>query len=454
MTRIVEKVFQIFNNWLESKNIRWFNQGSIGRRFASGSFWSFIGVSVSHVFGLLTTVIIARILGQKGYGEFGIIISTLGMFSAVGSIGLGLTATRYIAKFRKTDPKAAGEIAGFTLILAGVSYGICSMALYVFSPEIATKTLNAPYLTNALRLISIALFISGIDGVQVGILVGFESFKDIARISVWRGLVNLPLATFATWHWGLIGAVCTMVIVSFFTLFVNNNAIRRVTIKERVPVRYSINKWQASLIWKFSFPTFFYGILSVPLTWIVNAILVNQPHGYLEMGLLTAAMQWRNVVNFVPTILSKMGVAIQSNLIGNQDHKNFHKFFTYNAVIQILGTLLMALLIIIFAPWIMAAFGKSFASGYTTLFYLCISWIFMSVSSILWDLMVSLGHTWQGFMFNFISGIILIFAAWQMINLGAKGVAIAYICYYAVSAVLLILYFICKAKSKGQKLSS
>jgi len=109
MTRIVEKVFQIFNNWLESKNIRWFNQGSIGRRFASGSFWSFIGVSVSHVFGLLTTVIIARILGQKGYGEFGIIISTLGMFSAVGSIGLGLTATRYIAKFRKTDPKAAGE---------------------------------------------------------------------------------------------------------------------------------------------------------------------------------------------------------------------------------------------------------------------------------------------------------------------------------------------------------
>jgi len=443
---------QVCKDWLESRNIGWLSKGSIGRRFASGSFWSFAGTFASRVLGLITAIVVARLLGQRGYGEFGIVISTLGMFSTFGSIGLGITATRYVSRLRHTDPKVAGETAGFTILLAVISYASCSIALYVFSPVLAAKALNAPHLTHALRLISVVLFLDGINGVQIGILSGFESFKVIARVNLWRGIIKLPLTVAATWSFGLLGATGTMSVVALFGISVNYYAIRRVTAEANVPIRYAYNRAQVKLLWEFSLPAFLYGVLSVPVIWIVNAILVNQPNGYLEMGLLNAANQWRNVANFIPTTLSTMGIAIQSNLIGNGETKDFRQAVFYNLLVQVLGTTLIVVLIIVFAPWIMMAYGKSFISGYPVLVLMSIAWLFMSVSSVLWDLMVSYGVVWKGLAFNFISGIVLLLASWQMVNLGAKGIAIAYICYYAVAALLQIVYFMCKRDLEKRQL--
>ncbi|MDQ3920568.1 MAG: oligosaccharide flippase family protein, partial [Acidobacteriota bacterium] len=55
-------------------------------------------------------VIAARCLGRKGYGELGIIQSTVGMFQVFAGFGLGLTATKYVAEFKRQNPERAGHI--------------------------------------------------------------------------------------------------------------------------------------------------------------------------------------------------------------------------------------------------------------------------------------------------------------------------------------------------------
>jgi O-antigen/teichoic acid export membrane protein len=76
----------------------------IGYRLASGVFWSTAGAVISRGLMLAAWVLVARMLGKTGYGELGMIQSTVGMFGVFAGFGLGLTATKHVAEFRRSNP--------------------------------------------------------------------------------------------------------------------------------------------------------------------------------------------------------------------------------------------------------------------------------------------------------------------------------------------------------------
>ena len=75
----------------------------IGRRMASGAFWSLTGTALGKFCILLAGIFCARILGQEEFGELGMVRSTIGMFIVMGSAGIGVTATRFISQYRESD---------------------------------------------------------------------------------------------------------------------------------------------------------------------------------------------------------------------------------------------------------------------------------------------------------------------------------------------------------------
>src|SRR4051794_20355891 len=90
----------------------------VGRRMLNGSFWSLVGSFTSQGLVLVSSIIIARVLGKKEFGEFGIIRSTVNVFTNVAGFGLGITATKYVAEAYKTHKKKTGEIIGITNVFA------------------------------------------------------------------------------------------------------------------------------------------------------------------------------------------------------------------------------------------------------------------------------------------------------------------------------------------------
>jgi O-antigen/teichoic acid export membrane protein len=68
----------------------------------------------------MASIIAARVLGRTVFGEFGMIQSTLNMFMTFANLGVGLTATKYVAEFRKTDPQRAGRIIAMSTAMAAV----------------------------------------------------------------------------------------------------------------------------------------------------------------------------------------------------------------------------------------------------------------------------------------------------------------------------------------------
>jgi len=306
-------VISSIQSWVSDFHASLFPVGSMRAHFAKGTFWLLLGTLMSQAMQMAGTVFIARWIGKSEYGELGIVRSTVGMFGVFVGLGLGLTATKYVSEFRREDPRRAGRIATLTLIIALASGSAITLLLVLLSPWLATHTLASPSVATPLAIGAGLLFFGELNGVQTGILTGLEAFGAVARVSLWAGLCSLPIIVATTWLWGLKGAVVGLVLSIAVNCVLNNIALRREMDRAGVPVLSSGSWKEKSVLWEFSAPAFLASAVVTPTTWVCNAMLVNKPNGYAEMGLFSAADQWRNVVLFLPGIISRVLLPILSS---------------------------------------------------------------------------------------------------------------------------------------------
>jgi O-antigen/teichoic acid export membrane protein len=133
---------------------------SIRGRLARGSIWSFTASMFSRVFGMVAVVIVVRLLGRETYGEFSMIQRTVSMFGLFGSLGLGVTATKFVSESYRTDPKKAGRVFGLVLFCVGITSTLVCAILLVLAPWLAETVLNRPSLGPMLRIGCLVLLLS------------------------------------------------------------------------------------------------------------------------------------------------------------------------------------------------------------------------------------------------------------------------------------------------------
>ena len=144
-------------------------------------FWSLAGAAIARGSALLASIMVARVLGKTGFGELGIIQSTIGMFGTFAGFGLGMTAAKFIAEFRTTDPLKAGRIRGLSSGFAWITSCSTAVVLFFMAPWLAAHTLAKPSLTGLLQIGSLFLLLTEVNGAQTGALSGFEAFKRVAK---------------------------------------------------------------------------------------------------------------------------------------------------------------------------------------------------------------------------------------------------------------------------------
>src|ERR1700680_1978946 len=101
-------------------------------RFQEAAVWGVLGAVISRALNMAAWVICARLLGRSDFGQLTMVQSTAGVFGVFAGMGLGMTATRYIAEFRTSDPARAGRILGLAqlvAIIAGLSISAVLAAL-------------------------------------------------------------------------------------------------------------------------------------------------------------------------------------------------------------------------------------------------------------------------------------------------------------------------------------
>jgi len=424
----------------------------VGSRLAHGVFWSMAGSVISRGLMLCATVLIARMLGKTVYGELGMIQSTVGMFGVFAGFGLGLTATKHVAEFRQSDPERTGRIILISGLFAMGTGGLMALGLLIFSPWLAESTINAPHLTGVLRIGALILFINALNGAQTGALAGFEAFKTIAYVNLFVGLISFPILIGGAYFGGLTGAVWALAINLCFNWLLNHVALRKEASRYRIPFTFKNCRQELPLLWKFALPATLSGIMVGPANWVCRALLTNQPNGYDEIGILTAALVFQGLLLFVAEMLSAPLLSMISNAGGNISEK----LGTVNMLSTWFLGVMVAIPLLCFPELAQLVFGSSYA---TRSFKLTFSLIIFCSAIMMFKqglarVLTANSLLWWGFFSNSLWAVILIFASVLLVPWGAPGLAASLtISYILNTLVLLPLYHSRNLVPKGTLLS-
>jgi O-antigen/teichoic acid export membrane protein len=395
-------------------------------RLLRGAMWSIGGAVVARGMALAGSVFAARVLRLESFGELGIIQGTAGMFGALAGLGLGFTATKHIAEFRRSDPARVGRIIGISYLVACLTGLVASVILWATAPFLAAKILAAPHLSSLLRL-SLGLVVLGtLTGLQTGILAGFEAFEAIAKVAVASALLSVPMLVAGVWWSGLEGAILALSAGLLTAGVLNYHAIRATAKASDVEISFSDAGRELRKVSRFSFFVLVGSLMGIPINWICNSMLVHQPSGYEQMGIFNAANQWRMIILFIPGSVGSVLLPMMAHCHGEGDHSRYRKLLRYNVLLNAAVALLIAIPLILFAGRVLQFYGPEFQSGRLAFILLTLAAVILAVNNGLSRAIASTGAVRADTLFHLIWGVTFLGASWHLIpRFGASGLAIA-----------------------------
>lgn len=391
------------------KSILNIGSNSIIKRIVSGTSWVFIGTVISKSVVFLATICIARILSKEAYGELSIIRSTIQLFVSLSGFGIGATATKFIAEYRKNDPKKTINIYLVANIFVWVIAVISCLVLTLFSSYIAIERLNQEELILQFRIASIILFFTLLNGAQIGTLSGFEDFKRIAKCNVIMGLFEIVFLCIGAYLWGLTGAVVGFGLTYCVGWVYNSIGIRRHLQAFHLSLITELKKIEFGdfrILFSFSLPLAAVSWIHMFTYWWMKTSVAGTS-GFENMANYDVAEQWKNLILMIPNMIASVILPILSNINANlKDRRNVVRLNLYINV-GITGTL--SVLIFILGKWILLLFGSVYTNVWP-LYILAISTVLDSISSICGTLLISSNKVFLGLISNMIWAVSLAIA--------------------------------------------
>lgn len=408
----------------------------------TGAFWTVLGGGISRVSFLFSSILIARLLGKETYGEYGFLKSTILMFVVFGGDAIGLTAAKFVSQYiAKGLLKEATRIIRFSLYISLIIGLVLGFLIVFFAEFLSYYVSNDFNLVKELRISGLIVIISSLNGSFQGVLTGRKFFKELAVINIWSAFFSLSSQVIGAYFFGLVGAIAGYGIGLFFTLVLFVNSSRKVDgyncfifkLKEFVPLK--------DVFFKFSLPAAINGILIVPVIWIGNTFLIKAS-GPGEMGIFSAALNWRNLVLMIPALVSQVSLPYLSGFHSVKNSKEYYKILKFNILLNFLVSALLVLLISLFSGYIMQFYGAGFISGKNVLIVLLFSSILSSVNSVVGQALNSQGKIWIGVFFNLTWAFFFLVFTRFFLSLGYSSMALAlsYLFSYLIHTLIQGVY--------------
>ena len=408
------------------------------RRVAGGAFWSVVGTGVARLLALGAAVLVARQLGAAAFGEYNLVQTTAGMFQALAGFGLGTTATKFLSGRCRADPDAAGRIVALSELVAGLVGAAATAALVLTSSFIAARVLGAPQLSRSLRVGAFLLLLGSVNGAQFGILAGLERFRLLAVVSGISAAVSIPLLVVGARQGGVRGGVIGLDVSAAVTVLVYGLAVAAVTRQEGILVRYATAFREWRILFSFSMPATFSNLLLTPVAWITSAIVANQPHGLSELGLFSAANQWRNAIVLLASSAGAVLFPVFSHLHHTGRKRALARTFWTSLAAVAASSLAAALALSLLAPWIMRAYGSEFGHASRLLVLMVAAGALSALLNVAGQVIAGVGRMWLGFGLTAVWAATLVGTALALRSRGALGLSLAYLAAYLVHLLLAL----------------
>ena len=413
------------------------------QRIVAGVSWSLLGNIVWRLLSALSMIGVARLLGGESFGELGMVRSTVEMFAVFASFRLGSTATKYVAEFRSHSPRRAGVILQLTLLIAFFTCLATSLVCFFSSHSLSVTVLNRAGMSSSMAIGSVFLFVYIYGMVMEFALAGFEAFRAIAFVNILRGVlacvVILPLA----WQWGVDGVLVGLTFNAFVVLVIFFVCIRAEQKRCNVPALVSFQEMRAesSILFHFALPGVLSGIILAASLWFGRVLLVNLEDGYQQLGVFSAANQWRTIILFLPAIIGRVLLPVLSETYGNQSADDFSRLAGKNIFTIWAMALPLTIIMIGCSDLLALFFGNEFTGLERVLPLLLASVFFYAVSATVSQVLDGAGRRWQGLVMNCLWAVVfLLINQLVLVKMGAVGFALSFLVSYFLLVCIQFFY--------------
>jgi O-antigen/teichoic acid export membrane protein len=343
------------------------------RRLLAGSAWNLLATICTRGGTFAANIVVARLIGRAGFGQYGIVQSTLLTLGTLAEAGMAYTASKYVAEYRNVDVRRVSSVLG---VCASVCIGAGVLAagfLFLTAPFIATRLLHQPQLAGGLRIGSGFALLSAVSGFQAGALSGLESYRELAEASVLNGILSVIVIGVGALKGGVDGALGGLTIAVLIRCAVQQFILHRAFRRWSIKIGWLDLSGDRDVLFRFAVPAAISGYALMPVFWIANALLVRQSHGIEEMAIYSAVMNVRSLVLFIPAVINTVGLTLLNQTRGGGDSHQYRNVARMNVAVIAVVAAAAVLGAAALGKLILRAYGSGFVAGYSALLLLLLS---------------------------------------------------------------------------------
>lgn len=390
---------------------------------------------------LVSSIILANILGLKDFGIFSLLISTTTMISNFAQGGTGIVATKFVAENFTRDPKKVGRIIGLCKIISAATSFLAITTLIIFANQISVLIVDNQMLANNLRLVAIAIFFQVIIVYQIGALQGFGEFKQISKVGGFSGISYLLLLTTGGWLGGLEGALSGFIVANALRSILCWYYLQVTCIKHNTPITHKIYLEDIKLVWYIGLPAGLAGLITIPAMWVVNVALSKLPDGFELVSFYAIGHQIRQATLQLPSLLNSVTFSVLSRMKNIESQAEFKKVFLVNLISNTIYSILIAGIIFLGADQLLKLWAVNNKESIIFVQILAISLIPEIIAMCFYQFIQTAGKMWTSLFLISIprDGIYLLSSLYYLPLYGLAAIAYTYLGAQLVSLFLTLI---------------
>jgi O-antigen/teichoic acid export membrane protein len=419
--------------------------------FITNSLWAIGGSATGKILNFFCISTIANQLGSNTFGEFNVVQTTIGLFGTVSGLGLGLAATKLIAEWRTKDKNHLCQIIGSLYSISILMSVVVASIFYFSATYIGSNVLNNNSLVIMFKITAGIVVFDSINGVQNGILSGFEGFREISLINLISGIIASILLLSMTRYFSIIGLTSGLLLSKAITVAITTHYLRKILSKEKITMNLGINRKSVKTIFQISIPSFLSTMATTPVTWLTTSIFANQRNGYSALGTYNAVNQLRQLVLFLPDSAGKISIPKLANAYGTQNYDLFRKILISTVISNAIFSVIPSLAVYLVRAIFKGIIGIQYFPNDTLMIVILTTGILIAITNAIGYIFICSNMVWLDFKLRLVWAIswLIIVIVYGKHN-ESIGYGISILCSYAVlltGQTITLLYKLMKLQN-------
>jgi len=384
---------------------------------------------------LLISIAVARYLGPKSFGLYGLLVSTQGVVGVFAGFGLSQAIAKYVAQSLPNKNDASRQYVEYGLILFLIFSAISCLSYIALSGLIGDDLYHEHSLVGLIPFSSLVVLSTAMYTVTFGIAQGCWRIKILASMQITVPLISLVLIVSLISRFEIQGVLLSVFLSQMTISIAVLLWLRRHVIEFTISPTASRDTRYLRELWSFAVPAVLASVVVIPVLWFGNTQL-TLTEGLTAMGYFSIALVIYQGLAVIPNALViPLVLSISERAYRDRGEVDVFVLRALQSVSVVFFPLFFGIALFS-SDLIKLFFGDSYLPSSDAAYLMVIASYFVMLVSVIGAMIAGLGRMWLGFALNAIWGLMFVLFSLALVPIyGVVGLGAAFALSYGFHVI-------------------